>query len=94
MVGDDGRVRVMDFGLARVDVERDLPDRRVDSRSVLSVELTAVGSIMGTPAYMAPEQFLGLVADARTDEFSLAVTLWEALYGSRPFAGGTARAAA
>ncbi|MCA9718077.1 MAG: serine/threonine protein kinase [Myxococcales bacterium] len=93
MVGDDWRVRVMDFGLARAEGARvHHHDDPKDGTSVLSVELTAVGAIMGTPAYMAPEQFLGLRADERTDEFSLAVTLWEALYGQRPFAGDTFQA--
>ncbi|MCA9717935.1 MAG: protein kinase, partial [Myxococcales bacterium] len=89
MVGDDGRVRVMDFGLARADVERERELDHEERRSALSVDLTAAGTIMGTPAYMAPEQFLGLSADVRTDEFSLAATLWEALYGQRPFVGDT-----
>ena len=51
--------------------------------------LTHAGSLTGTPAYMAPEQFLGGTVDARTDQFAFCVSLYEALYGQRPFAAQT-----
>ena len=60
-------------------------------KDVLSDRLTVTGAMVGTPAYMAPEQFHGK-ADARADQFALAVMTWEALYGERPFAGKDARA--
>ena len=75
MVGADGTSRVMDFGLAALGQARDEP------------RLTRIGSILGTPLYMAPEQLRGQPVDARADQFSFCVALYEALYGERPFAG-------
>ncbi len=92
MVGEDGRVRVMDFGLARAGADEPAPDRGPRSPSwqgALSLELTAAGALMGTPAYMAPEQFAGQAADERSDQYSLCATLWEALYGRPAFTGGS-----
>jgi predicted Ser/Thr protein kinase len=92
MLGDDGRVRVMDFGLARAPRPGD-PSEDTTGRIALAAPepeaLTRTGARLGTPPYMAPEQWLGLPADARTDQFAFCVTLWEALYGERPFVGGT-----
>ena len=83
LVGNDGRVRVSDFGLAGPSqaISGDLPPSEV--------AITQVGAFMGTPAYMSPEQLRGEVADARSDQFSFCVTLYEAIYGERPFAGET-----
>jgi serine/threonine protein kinase len=97
MVGADGRVRVMDFGLARADtddVESSLPpdaedDTGISTASALSTRLTRTGAVMGTPAYMAPEQFQRRELDARTDQFAYCVALYEALYRTRPFEGKT-----
>jgi eukaryotic-like serine/threonine-protein kinase len=58
------------------------------------VELTRTGALLGTPAYMAPEQHLGSPVDARTDQFAFCVVLWESLYGLRPFKGESATQAA
>jgi eukaryotic-like serine/threonine-protein kinase len=57
------------------------------SGGYLRTKLTQTGAILGTPAYMAPEQFAGTGGDARTDQFSFCVALYEGLYGQRPFAG-------
>ena len=97
IVGDDGRVRVLDFGLARaVDQEEqleehstDMPDGYPSEKNMLVTPLTRFGGIVGSPKYMAPEQHMGLKTDARTDQFSFCIVLYEALYGLRPFAGKT-----
>ncbi|MFZ6185936.1 protein kinase domain-containing protein [Nannocystis pusilla] len=88
MIGVDERVRVMDFGLARA-AGGEPRERLVPPPCDQPIELTRTGTLLGTPAYMAPEQWEGLEADARTDQFAFCVAMWEALYGSRPFCGGT-----
>ena len=68
---DDGTVKVADFGIARVE----------------SSNLTQVGTVMGTPSYMSPEQFMGQTVDGRSDLFSAGVILYQLLTGERPFTG-------
>ena len=67
----DGSLKVVDFGVARVEAS----------------ELTDTGAMIGTPAYMSPEQFLGLPVDARSDIFSCGVILYQLLTGDKPFTG-------
>jgi serine/threonine protein kinase/tetratricopeptide (TPR) repeat protein len=133
MVGDDGRVRVLDFGLAKnatleqlpadggapshypqtggdtVDLrapgttrragERETPPtpaaplQVLDSGRLLATPLTRIGSVLGTPRYMAPEQHLGEAVDERADQFSFCLSLYEALYDALPFVGSTRREA-
>jgi serine/threonine protein kinase len=95
LVGRDGRVRVVDFGLAREEllasIERTTQpiDALARTHPEASPSLTRTGTMVGTPAYMAPEQYAGKQADARSDQFAFAVALFEALYGQRPFLGDT-----
>jgi tetratricopeptide (TPR) repeat protein len=94
MIDRSGRTRVLDFGLARpvvpgASAEDEQLRALSSSASSIDVVLTATGALMGTPAYMAPEQHVGQALDHRTDQFAFCVALWEALYGERPFAGDT-----
>jgi eukaryotic-like serine/threonine-protein kinase len=99
IVGDDGRARVLDFGLARGDLRSMDETTRTHGAAPIEVRgldalLTAEGTVLGTPAYMAPEQHEGRVTDAASDQFSFCVAMWEGLYGVRPFAGKTLAALA
>jgi Tol biopolymer transport system component len=79
----DGRVKILDFGIARVTGGA---SDAGETRTSLS---TDAGVILGTAAYMSPEQVRGLVVDPRSDLFSLGVVLYEMLAGARPFSGGS-----
>jgi tetratricopeptide (TPR) repeat protein len=81
LVGQDGRARVTDFGLAR-DAGEALPE---GERSPLAGSgLTETGAVLGTPAYMAPEQLRGEPASALADQYAFCVSACEALWGARP----------
>ncbi len=68
---ENGRVKVADFGIARVEKS----------------ELTQTGTVLGTPSYMSPEQFMGHPVDGRSDLFSCGVVLYQLLTGEKPFTG-------
>jgi len=92
IVRADGTVQVLDLGLAARAGERDdeaavLRARAQPDLDAFAANLTKTGGLMGTPAYMAPEQFLLQPADGRADQFGFCVALYEALYGHRPFTG-------
>ncbi|MDX1503501.1 MAG: protein kinase, partial [Thermoanaerobaculia bacterium] len=77
----DGGVKILDFGLAKL-----LPAAEGDSSKLSRTTLTESFALMGTPAYMAPEQVAGGGADFRADQFALGCILYEMLSGERPFA--------
>jgi len=99
LIADRGRVLVADFGIARITGTIDpdesqpvpknleLPDGGEITNPTPATPLTEQGSLVGTPAYMSPEQHRGDAADSRSDQFSFCVTLHEALFEKRPFAG-------
>ncbi len=98
LVGNDGRPRVLDFGLARPPDASGagplMPPQIPAGVDPLATMLTEAGQVLGTPAYMAPEQHMGEPADARSDQFSFAVALYQAVYGARPFPGDDPRSLA
>ena len=102
LVGKDGRPRVADFGLARTKNSEPVaaaaaqapavladPGSEMRSGSLLVTPLTQAGAILGTPAYMSPEQYRSEPTDSRCDQFSFCAALYEALYKTLPFAGHT-----
>ncbi len=87
LVDTKGRARVTDFGLARatVDPNEHTTTDRVRAADVFLGVDTREAAMIGTPSYMSPEQFAGERGDARSDQFSFCVALWEGLFGQRPF---------
>ncbi|HET7506134.1 MAG TPA: protein kinase [Kofleriaceae bacterium] len=91
LFGNDGRIRVVDFGLVSVGpISQAEADASDSSRLELpSISTTASGMVLGTPMFMAPEALRGEVTDARADQFSFCVALFHDLYGIYPYAGAT-----
>jgi len=93
LIGTDGRIRVTDFGLARLSEDEQeavanrptLPEMAAIEDSPELAQLTQDGLVVGTLRYMSPEQLHGTVPDARSDQFSFCVALYWALYGDWPF---------
>jgi tetratricopeptide (TPR) repeat protein len=86
----DGRARVTDFGLARpLELSADAGPSPAAAALDVSLAATRPGALVGTPAYMSPEQLRGHTADARSDQFSFCIALFEAFHRRRPFAGGS-----
>jgi TolB-like protein/Tfp pilus assembly protein PilF len=84
IVTPEGRAKVLDFGLAK-----QLVEAGSEATTLTAAQLTAQGVVVGTLAYMAPEQLKGKPADARSDVWALGVVLYEMASGVRPFAGKT-----
>ena len=94
LIGEDQRVRVVDFGLARwSDLDGALPSSDAPASAGpgdrLRADLTHTDVAVGTPRYMAPEQYERGRADAKADQFALCAVLYEALYRQAPFEGDT-----
>ena len=80
----DGRVKILDFGLARME-----PAATASAERTVRALATLPGVLLGTPAYMAPEQLEGQLADPRTDVFAFGVLMYELVCGTHPFEAGS-----
>src|SRR3990172_4637258 len=86
----DGAVKVLDFGLAKAMAEDDRSQSMMANSPTITADFTRPGVILGTAAYMSPEQARGRPLDRRTDIWSFGVVLYECLSGQKPFVGDTA----
>jgi eukaryotic-like serine/threonine-protein kinase len=98
VVDEQLRTRVLDFGLARsvseasmhAEARASMESEDGDTYAIRPIDMTVAGHIMGTPPYMSPEQARGLPVTSKSDQYSLCVGLYEAIYGMRPFVGKSA----
>ena len=89
MVSTGGRIKILDFGLARA-AQPDVVDADPTNSPTLTAQMTAAGVILGTAAYMSPEQARGRAVDTRTDIWAFGVVLWEMIVGRRLFGADSA----
>ena len=88
-VSDDGDIKILDFGLAKAFEEDGSPVSALSNSPTVSRHATQAGVLMGTAAYMSPEQARGKTADRRSDIWAFGVVLWEMLTGRKLFRGDT-----
>jgi len=89
MQSHEGKVKILDFGLAKA-WRREESDADLTQSPTLTAQMTAAGALLGTAAYMSPEQVRGRAVDTRADIWAFGVVLWEMLTGQRPFEGDAA----
>ena len=99
LVSEDGVPRVLDFGLARAAPGESPPGSSMSNpvtpvfdstgSAPLQDKVTRAGAVVGTPAYMSPEQWCGLPADAAADQYSFCASQWEGLFGRPPYSGAS-----
>ncbi|MEO6236835.1 MAG: protein kinase [Vicinamibacterales bacterium] len=87
--GGNGQAKVLDFGVAKLVADRERTDQDLADSVEATAALTMAGTIVGTPAYMAPEQLTASALDPRTDVFALGVIAYEMLCGELPFSSGS-----